>query len=90
MQLVGLAVLVAGYAGVYKAAQMVKRPAGGTAGSYLYWLTGIASLGAPSGGVNNPGARTLLGARGAGGAADQAYRDSTGQNPGTVGVPRGK
>lgn len=72
MQLVGLAILVAGYAGVYKAAQMLKRPVGGTAGSYLYWLTGVASLGAPSGGVDSPGAKQLLGAKGAGsGVRDQ-------------------
>lgn len=62
MQLVGLAILVAGYAGVYKAAQMLKRPAGGTAGSFLYWLTGVESLGAPSGAAKNAGAQTLLNA----------------------------
>lgn len=65
MQFVGLALLVAGYAAVYRAAEMLKRPAGGTSGTYLYWLTGVQSLGAPQGGVNRPGAQTLLNAPGA-------------------------
>ncbi len=49
MQLVGLFGLVAGYAAVYKAMQMLKRPAGAVVGSYLYYFTGIPSLGAPTG-----------------------------------------
>lgn len=61
MQLVGLAILVAGYAAVYKAGAMLKRPSGATSGSYLYWLTGVASLGAPSGGGGQ-----LQGVKGAG------------------------
>lgn len=50
MQFVGIAVFVLGYAATYTGVQMLKRPAGGTSGSYLYWLTGIDSLGSPSGG----------------------------------------
>ena len=62
MQFAGLVILVAGYAAVYKAAQMLKRPAGGTSGSYLYWLTGVPRLGAPTGGTSS----SLRGLKGAG------------------------
>lgn len=47
--------MVAGYGAIYTAAQMLKRPAGGQSGSVLYWITGMDSLGAPSGGNANPG-----------------------------------
>jgi hypothetical protein len=76
MQLVGLAILVAGYAGVYKAAQMLKRPPGGTSGSYLYWLTGVASLGAPKGGLavgQNAAHTPQLTPLGPGGGGDQTH-----------------
>ena len=47
-------ILVAGYSCLYTAAEMLKRPPGGESGSVLYWMTGIDSLGAPSG--SKPGA----------------------------------
>ena len=50
MQFVGIAFFVLGYGAVYTGVQMIRRPAGGTSGSYLYWVTGIESLGSPSGG----------------------------------------
>jgi hypothetical protein len=53
VQFVGVAFVVFGYASVYTGVQMLKRPAGGSSGSFLYWLTGIESLGAPSGGSGN-------------------------------------
>lgn len=50
MQFFGIMGLVAGYGSIYTAVQMLKRPAGGTSGNVLYWITGIDSLGAPGGG----------------------------------------
>jgi hypothetical protein len=50
MQFVGITFFVLGYGAVYTGVQMLRRPAGGSSGSYLYWVTGIDSLGAPSGG----------------------------------------
>lgn len=55
MQFAGIAVFVVGYASVYTGVQMLKRPPDGTSGSFLYWLTGIVSLGSPSGGSASKG-----------------------------------
>jgi hypothetical protein len=49
LQFVGIGALVFGYACVYTAGAMLKRAGGAQSGNVLYWLTGIADLGAPSG-----------------------------------------
>lgn len=80
MPSVGIGLFVLGYAAVYTGVQMLKRPAGGTSGSFLYWLTGIDSLGSPSGGHG--------GSKVGGGAKNSGGQDSITPNPkkGTHGV----